>query len=116
VRRIIGQQLPSAQLVHDSSEDSKPSQAAAGADAEIAQTMMPSFIDVRYRVEGINIEGSGVELSKVFQTLADLVSQGIVKDFTLTRTNLEQVFINFAKFQIQAHMQGDAPAQPASNN
>ena len=52
------------------------------------------MVEVRYRVEGINIEDSGVLLSDVFNHLANLVSDGIVKDFTLTRTNLEQVFIN----------------------
>ena len=65
------------------------------------------MVEVRYRVEGINIDGSGVLLSDVFRNLADLVSRGVIKDFQLTRTNLEQVFINFAKFQIEAHMQGD---------
>ena len=56
------------------------------------------MVEVRYRVEGINIDGSGVLLSDVFRNLADLVSRGVIKDFQLTRTNLEQVFINFAKF------------------
>ena len=48
--------------------------------------------------------------------LANMLSEGTIKDFQLTRTNLEQVFINFAKFQIQAHSQGDAPPQPPNNN
>lgn len=59
---------------------------------------MQKMVEVRYRVEGINIDGSGVLLSDVFRNLADLVSRGVIKDFQLTRTNLEQVFINFAKF------------------
>lgn len=63
-------------------------------------------IEVRYRLEGINIEGSNVLLSETFAQLAALLQRGVIKDFALVRTNMEQVFINFAKFQIQGAIDG----------
>ena len=62
----------------------------------IAVAGMP--VEVRYRINGINIDGSNVTLSETFRRLASLLQRQVIKDFTLTRTNLEQVFINFAKF------------------
>ena len=67
-------------------------------------------VEVRYRIEGINIEGSNVLLSSTFRALAQMLGDQTIKDFQLTRTNLEQVFINFAKFQINAAAEGSAPA------
>ena len=55
-------------------------------------------VEVRYRIEGINIAGSEVMLSSTFGHLAEMLKDKVIKDFSLTRTNLEQVFINFAKF------------------
>ena len=86
--------LPSAELVHDSTTEANNPDAGNQAAATQAQR----FVEVRYRVEGINIEGSNVLLSDVFNKLATMLAQGTIKDFQLTRTNLEQVFINFAKF------------------
>lgn len=63
---------------------------------------------MRYRINGINIEGSNASLSQTFAALAELLRNKVIKDFTLTRTNLEQVFINFAKFQISAAAEGSA--------
>ena len=64
-------------------------------------------VEVRYRVNGINIEGSDITLSDTFGRLASLLQRHVIKDFSLTRTNLEQVFINFAKFQINAAAEGN---------
>jgi len=72
--------------------------------------------EVRYRVEGINVAGSNVLLSDTFAKLATLISEQRIKDFTLMRTNMEQVFINFAKFQINAAAEGEAPVAPINNN
>ena len=71
-------------------------------------------VEVRYRVTGINIEGSNVALSRTFAALSGLLQRRVIKDFTMTRTNLEQVFINFAKFQISNAAEGDAAATDAS--
>ena len=68
---------------------------------------MQKPVEIRYRVEGINIEGSNVLLSETFAELAKMQESRIIKDFSLVRTNLEQVFINFAKFQINAAAEGD---------
>ena len=54
-------------------------------------------------------DANGILLSDTFGKLASLLQRHIIKDFSLVRTNLEQVFINFAKFQIQAAAHGDAP-------
>merc|ERR1712156_66872 len=119
VRRIVSQPLPSAELIHDSSADdvaAVDAPPAPAANNPIAVVSQQNMVDLRYRVDGINIEGSNVLLSDVFMKLANMLSEGTIKDFQLTRTNLEQVFINFAKFQIQAHSQGDAPPQPPNNN
>ena len=63
---------------------------------------------------GINIENSNVLLSETFETLATMLREKIIKDFTLTRTNMEQVFINFAKFQINSAAEGEADQQQAA--
>jgi len=43
-----------------------------------------------------------------------MLKDNIIKDFSLARTNLEQVFIDFAKFQINAAAEGDAVSPPAN--
>ena len=58
-------------------------------------------MELRYRINGINIDNSGILLSDTFGKLASMMQRHVIKDFSLVRTNLEQVFINFAKFQIQ---------------
>jgi ABC-type multidrug transport system ATPase subunit len=40
------------------------------------------------------------KLSTMFSKLSEILATGHVFDFTLTRTTLEQIFINFAKFQV----------------
>lgn len=102
ITTLIGQRIPAAELVHNSageSVDANPKRAPI-------MTVAGLPVEVRYRINGINIEGSNVTLSETFATLADLLRQKVIKDFTLTRTNLEQVFINFAKFQIGAAAEG----------
>jgi len=42
----------------------------------------------------------------VFAKLSELLATGDLIDFTLTRTTLEQIFINFAKFQVQTDING----------
>ena len=69
-------------------------------------SMTGKAIEVRYRVNGINIAESNLHLSEVFGSLADLMRRKLIKDFSMTRTNMEQVFINFAKFQIRAAIDG----------
>lgn len=49
-------------------------------------------------------------LSSVFRQLIQLRNQGVVKDFTVTRSSLEQVFVQFAKYQVEqpAELAGQA--------
>ena len=58
------------------------------------------LIEFRYRVAGINEPGTDITLSKTFDSLVKLLQDQAVSDFALTRTTMEQVFINFAKFQV----------------
>jgi len=44
--------------------------------------------------------GQGSCLSDMFEKLSTLLKDMVVIDFTLTRTTLEQVFVHFARFQI----------------
>lgn len=46
-------------------------------------------------------------LSTMFATLSKILLTGHVLEFTLTRTTLEQVFVNFAKFQVIADIHGE---------
>lgn len=57
-------------------------------------------------------------LSTMFQKLSEILRTGQVIEFTLTRTTLEQVFVNFAKFQVGTDIFGDrAPGyQPPPMN
>lgn len=42
----------------------------------------------------------------MFAKLSELLATGDLIDFTLTRTTLEKIFINFAKFQVQTDING----------
>ena len=99
----MAQEIPSAELVHNSEADQvdAPPQAAQAVIAVVAKPVV-----VRYKVEGINIDGSNVTLSETFGRLASLLQRKLIKDYTLTRTNMEQVFIDFAKFQINHAAEG----------
>ena len=54
-----------------------------------------------------------MSLSETFRVLANLLKSGAIKEFALTRTTIEQVFTNFAKFQINDSNQAYA-ALPTS--
>jgi ABC-type multidrug transport system ATPase subunit len=77
VKTKVAQLMPSAELVHNSAEDGVVDQPA---NAQIGVTQQ-RYVEIRYRVEGINIEGSNVLLSDVFQKLASMSSDGIIKDY-----------------------------------
>jgi hypothetical protein len=70
-----------------------------------------SIPNARLMVQGISKENADhyeytflvtidaeARLSTMFARLSEVLATGMVIDFTLTRTTLEQVFINFAKF------------------
>ena len=48
-----------------------------------------------------------LSLSSTFRKCAKLLEDGLIRDFTLTRTTMSEVFTNFAKFQINAAAKGD---------
>jgi len=54
--------------------------------------------DFFFSVVGINSNDYDKRLSTVFGKLSQILQTGKVIEFTLTRTTLEQVFVNFAKF------------------
>jgi len=88
VRKLVSERIPAAELLFDGSMSQNLTESA-------------STVQFRYRIEGINSEqpiGRRVMLSEAFGVLAGLLQSETIKDFSLTRTNLEQVFINFAKF------------------
>ena len=47
-----------------------------------------------------NIPAQGFSFSGAFERLEELKQQGVIKDFSIYNTTLEQVFIYFSKFQI----------------
>ena len=108
----MAQEIPAAELVHNSEAD----QIDAPPQAQSVIAVVSKPVIVRYKVEGINIDGSNVTLSETFGRLASLLQRKLIKDYTLTRTNMEQVFIDFAKFQINhaAEGAGADAADPAS--
>jgi len=55
-------------------------------------------------------------LSEVFGKCAKLLEQEIIKDFTLTRTTMSEVFTNFAKFQIKAAAEGEVESSVDSSD
>ena len=63
---------------------------------------------------GIDNNDPTKRLSNVFASLVQILQTRKVIDFTLTRTTLEQVFINFAKFQVGGDISGISrePGQP----
>ena len=54
-----------------------------------------SFIQQTY-----NLPFEGFRFSQAFERLEDLKEKGIIKDFSIYNTTLEQIFIYFSKFQI----------------
>lgn len=67
-----------------------------------------------FTVTGIDNNDPTKRLSNVFASLVQILQTRKVIDFTLTRTTLEQVFINFAKFQVGGDISGISrePGQP----
>lgn len=66
------------------------------------------MIETRFKIMEINSsQDSAVTLSDTFSKLALLQEREAIKDFALTRTTMGEVFTDFAKFQIDAHCQGD---------
>jgi len=59
--------------------------------------VLESFYKVRQNVPIESIGG----LSQLFRNMLHLKNQNIVKDFTVTRSSLETVFVEFAKSQIE---------------
>ena len=99
---LMAQEIPAAELVHNSEAD----QIDAPPQAQAVIAVVSKPVTVRYKVEGINIDGSNVTLSETFGRLASLLQRKLIKDYTLTRTNMEQVFIDFAKIQINHAAEG----------
>jgi len=54
-----------------------------------------SFIQQTY-----NLPFEGFRFSEAFGKLEELKEHGVIKDFSIYNTTLEQIFINFSKFQI----------------
>lgn len=98
IHTIIKQRIPTALLIHDSSAAELVGRDAPPTESAPMIAISKPHVEVRYRIEGINIVGSEVMLSSTFGHLAEMLKDKVIKDFSLTRTNLEQVFINFAKF------------------
>jgi multidrug efflux pump subunit AcrB len=105
--------MPYAELAHNSADSSRPIE-DFNAD-RVNDEVASSSVELRFTVNGLNVEGSNVTLSDIFARLANLLEHSVITDFSLTRTNLEQVFVNFAKFQIQAASEGHARFQGQAN-
>ena len=95
ITNLVAQELPSAELIYNSAAEDEQDQRPKPVPI---MNVAGLPVEVRYRVNGINIQDSNVTLSDVFAKLASLLERRVIKDFSLTRTNLEHVFINFAKF------------------
>ena len=90
--------IPEAQLVYQGRSESSA-----------------NAMEARYKLVGLHAgEDSGMSLSETFRVLANLLKSGAIKEFALTRTTIEQVFTNFAKFQINDSNQAYA-ALPTSD-
>lgn len=61
MRKLIAERIPVAELLHDSSIDL----AQADTEKKVEQVSCRP-VEVTYRVQGINIDGSNVYLSEVF--------------------------------------------------
>lgn len=69
------------------------------------ETEAGRFVEHTYQLT----DQEGFALSKVFGQLNSLISEDKIKDFEVTRTTLEQVFIHFAKFQIRGAAENAPP-------
>lgn len=60
--------------------------------------------ETRFKIMGINAGQDNEDgkpkltLSYTFSKLAELLDQDVIKDFTLTRTTMSEIFTDFAKF------------------
>lgn len=96
--------IPSAQLVHSEGQISNIQVAANNPDeAPAAETDIKSLIlETRFKIHGVNTENAegavSSTLSEVFDKCAQLLQSEAIKDFTLTRTTMGEVFTDFAKF------------------
>jgi len=67
-------------------------------------------IESRFKIMGINIPDAqgnvGLTLSETLLKCTEMQDQGIIKEFTLTRTTMGEVFTDFAKFQIDGAAKG----------
>ena len=77
--------LPKAELEFDGSANMIDGPATRSQ----VQLNEQGLIEFRYRVSGINEEGSDITLSQTFASLAKLLQDQIVSDFSLTRTTME---------------------------
>jgi hypothetical protein len=91
VPAVINQQIPNSKLMN------------AGHSKENAEHFEYSFTVT------IDPRDPAKRLSAMFAKLSDILRTGQVVEFTLTRTTLEQVFVNFAKFQVNNDIQGLLP-------
>jgi len=69
------------------------------------ETEAGRFVEHAYQLT----DQEGFALSKVFGSLHELIVAEKIKDFEVTRTTLEQVFIHFAKFQIRGAAENAPP-------
>ena len=96
---MMQKEIPSALLIHTEGEIGFESENKA------------SYIESRFKITGINTadENGEIELSlsSTFRKCAKLLEDGLIRDFTLTRTTMSEVFTDFAKFQINAAAKGD---------
>ena len=77
-------------------------------EAELIYSDEPSdddekIIESRFKIMGINMmsdngNNKAITLSDCFRKLAELLQEGTIKDFALTRTTMNEVFTDFAKF------------------
>ena len=61
------------------------------------------ILESRFKIMGINVmsdngNNKALTLSDCFRKLAALLQEGTIKDFALTRTTMNEVFTDFAKF------------------
>ena len=99
--------IPQSSFVHTDGNLSKIGNAPANPDAAPDNTGTSTLAyETRFKILGVNaVAQSGAEneavnltLSEVFDKCAQLLQQEIIKDFTLTRTTMGEVFTDFAKF------------------
>ena len=74
-----------------------------------------SLVEIIYKIEGRHHEEEqdpARRLSNMFYVMNSLVEQGMIMDFSVTRSSLEHVFIHFAKFQLGAGAVPKVGGQP----